>query len=195
MENKIIPLRISHSSLQTFHSCPRKFQIEKFSPQEIEREESEHFFFGHAIGAGVAVYMATQDEDKAIFATWLAYWPEVETEKKNISIAISAIIQAFPYMDQLLDEYEVVSWNGKPAAEFSIRIDISEFLYFVGHIDLVLYNKKEERYVVMEVKHTGLQIADLSPLYKNSGQALGYSLALDTITGQENAMFDVLDLS
>ena len=44
----------------------------------------------------------------------------------------------------------------------------------------------------MEVKHTGLNIFDLSPLYQNSGQALGYSIVLDKIVGEAQSNYEVL---
>ena len=47
----------------------------------------------------------------------------------------------------------------------------------------------------MEVKHTGLNIFDLSPLYQNSGQALGYSIVLDKIVGEAQSNYEVLYLA
>lgn len=185
------PIRLSHSSLSTLHSCERKFQLEKLL-SGTEREESEHFAFGHAIGVGVATYFETSDEVLSIYKAWLAYWPEIETAKKNWPKAHAALLNAFPHIDNLKQDYDVVEYEGKPAAELSFRLDVNDAFYFVGHIDLVLRHKWTGRYCVFEVKHTGLTIQDLSPLYANSGQALGYSIALDRIVGSEQSSYDVV---
>lgn len=188
----IIPFRLSHSTLQTLHTCERKLQLTKLLVTEIEREESEHLSFGKAFGAGVATYLATQDANRAMFEAWMAYWPEIETDKKSIARCIAALEVAFPRLDTILIDYEVVDFEGKAAVELSFRLDIDPNHYFVGYIDVVLRNRYSGQYVVFEVKTTGLQLYDLSPLYKNSGQALGYSIALDRIAGEKLASYGVL---
>lgn len=189
--SRSIPIRLSHSSLSTLQTCERKFQLEKLLAG-TQREESEHFAFGHAIGVGVATYFETQDADVAIYKAWLAYWPEIETVKKNWVKAHAGLLNAFGHIDNLLQDYEIVFYEGKPAAELSFRLEINDDFYFVGHIDLVLRHKWTGRYCVFEVKHTGLQLQDLTPLYANSGQALGYSIALDRIVGSEQSSYDVV---
>lgn len=192
MEHKVIPLRISHSSLDTLLTCERKFQLEKLLKTDVERDETEHTVFGKAFGAGVATYMLTGNRDQAIYQAWLSYFPEIQTDKKNQARCFSALIASFPQLDRLLEEYEVVSFEEKPAVELSYRINISEHYYFVGHIDIVLRNIFTGVHFIMEVKTTGAQFIDLDPLYKNSGQALGYSIALDKIVGEEQSSYGVL---
>lgn len=185
-------IRLSHSTLDLLHTCERKFQIERLLAGGGEREESEHLSFGHCFGEGIAEYLVSQDKEAALYKAWLAYWPQVETDKKNQAEAINALNAAFGFLDNILQEYEVVSFEGKPAVELSFRLDIDETYYFVGYVDVVLRNRWTGKYCIFEVKTTGLAIYDLAPLYVNSGQALGYSVALDKIVGEEVASYDVI---
>jgi hypothetical protein len=189
--NKIIPIRLSHSSLETLHTCERKWQLEKLLVDPAVREENEHTVFGRAYGAGVATYLTTQDQDQALFQAWLTYWPELESEKKSIPMCMAALMSAFSKLDDLLMDYEVAEFNGKPAVELSFRLDINAEYYFVGHIDVVLRHRVSGTYSVWDAKSTGLNLHDLSPLYQNSGQVLGYSVALDRIVGEALSNYSV----
>lgn len=191
LHNKPHPLRLSHSTLQLLNTCERKLQLEKLLVTDIAREETEHTAFGKAFGAGVATYMVTQDQDQALYEMWLAYQPELETDKKSISRCIAAMEVAFPALDTILMDYEVVSFQGKPAVELSFRLDINPQFYFVGYIDVVIKNRYSGQHMVFECKTTGLALHDLSPMYKNSGQALGYSITLDRITGSQLSSYGV----
>lgn len=190
--DKIIPLRLSHSSLSTLLVCERKFQLEKILKTDVARDETEHTVFGSAYGAGIATYLVTQDIDQALYQAWLSYYPQLETDKKNQALCLHALLVAVPHMDRLLDQYEVVSFNDKPAVELSFRINVSEHYYFVGYLDVVLKDRFTDQHFVMDIKTTGLAFLDLDPLYKNSGQALGYSIALDKIVGEKQSSYGVL---
>ncbi|MGE4259190.1 MAG: PD-(D/E)XK nuclease family protein [Candidatus Babeliales bacterium] len=189
--DKIIPIRLSHSSLQTLNTCERKFQLDKLLVTDVQREETEHTSFGKAYGAGVASYLVHQDPDLALYQAWLNYYPQIETDKKNQSICFSALERSFPKLDSILDEHEVMVYNGKPAVELSFRLNINEHFYFVGHIDVVLKNRYSGVCTVVDAKSTGLALLDLDPLYKNSGQTIGYSIALDRIVGEELSTYGV----
>ena len=187
----VIPLRLSHSSLELLNSCERKFQLVKLL-KGAEQEENEHLSFGHAFGAGVASYAEHQDADRALYAAWIAYWPQIESQKKFQTQCFALLLRAFQRLDTLLLDYDTVFHNGKVAAELSFKMEINPEYYFVGHIDLILRHKYTGVYTVLEVKSTGLTLEDISPNYGNSGQAIGYSVALDAITGQKHDRFEVL---
>ena len=186
-------IRLSHSALDVLHVCERKFQLERLLVSELgEKEEWPSTVFGRAYGEGVASYMVDQDLDKAIFKLYMAYWSILEEERKTQEICMSLLLSSIPHLDNLLMDWEVAKFNNKPAVELSFRLDIDERFYFVGYIDLVLKNKWTGVHGIMEVKHTGLNIFDLSPLYQNSGQALGYSIVLDKIVGEAQSNYEVL---
>lgn len=192
LESKVFPLRLSHSSLEVLQSCERKFELEKLLAGNDEKQESVHFSFGHGFGAGVATYMVTQNKDRAIYEAWMAYDPVVEDDKKNQATCVAALISSFAALDGLLRMYEVATFKGSPAIELSFRLNINPSKYFVGHIDVVLRHRVTGRYYVMEIKSTSMQLLDLKPLYQHSGQALGYSIALDKIVGEEQSEYGVL---
>lgn len=184
-------MRLSHSSLETFHTCERLWQIEKLLVEGKAPEDTEHTVFGRAYGVGIATYLLTQNSERSLFEAWFAYQPELESEKKSIPHCISALLSAFPKLDSLLMDYEVAYFQDKPAVELSFRLDITEEYYFVGHIDVVLRNRWTGIYYVIDAKTTGLNLLDLSPLYANSGQTLGYSIAIDKIVGEKQASYGV----
>lgn len=185
-------IRLSHSTLDLLHQCERKFQLERLLAGSGEREESEHLSFGHCFGEGVAEYLVSQDKEAALYKAWLAYYPQIEQGNKTQAKAINALNVAFSHLDNILQEWEVVYFEGKPAVELSFRLNIDETYYFVGYVDVVLRNRWTGKYCIFEVKTTGLALYDLAPLYINSGQALGYSIALDRIVGEEITSYEVI---
>lgn len=186
------PIRLSHSALDSLNNCERKFQLDRLLIGSESREDSAHTIFGKAFGAGVAAYMLTRDTDNALFKAWLEYHPVLEYGVKTEDSCYAALLSMFPTLDNLLMDWEVMLFNGEPAIELSFRLDIDEDFYFVGYVDIVLRNIFTDKKAIFEVKTTSLGLLDLDPLYKNSGQALGYSIVLDRITGQENSEYDVI---
>lgn len=181
-------IRLSHSTLETVQTCERKFQLEKLLQGPPPREESEHFSFGHAFGTFAAMYLLTGGAyEYCLFEGWLAYWPIVETEKKNQELFLEVAERSRPVLDRLLEDWEVAIFDGEPALELSLRIDIDDVFYYVGYVDVVLRHKVTGVYGVLDFKTTGLTIEDLAPLYKHSGQALGYSIVLDDVAGEQNS--------
>ena len=90
-------------------------------------------------------------------------------------------VQKFIYMREngYLDEYELVYYEGKPAIELSFKIILPDGFAYRGYVDAVLRHKETGAVVVLECKTSSGQPA--SAQYKNSGQALGYSIVLDII--------------
>lgn len=184
-------LRLSHSSLELLNSCERKFQLHKLLA-EPKKEDSAHLWFGRAFGAGVAEYLLTQSMDRAIFRCWLEYDSKLEEKRKTEASCTGYLIQSLPYLNTLLQDYEVAHFNGKPAIELSFKLNINDWSYYVGHIDVVLKNRTTGKYYILEVKTTTSILLDLAPQYRHSGQAVGYSIALDRIVGEELSEYGVL---
>ena len=192
-------IRLSHSALDTFLTCERMFQLDRLLVGGPEKEDYPATVFGKAFGEGVSTYLLTQDPSAALFAAWKAYSPILEDDKRTEEICFNLLLATFPQLDNLLMDWEVAIFQGKPAVELSFRLNNlgskeEHNIYFVGYVDVVLRNKWNGRYAILENKTTGLGLYDIDPLYKNSGQALGYSIVLDQITGEEHAEYDVLYL-
>lgn len=185
----------SYSMDTVFHACPRKFQIKKLESAlgQSTRTNSVTFSFGHAVGAGVAVFDQTRDLDQAIWAAFLAWDSdllEVETKSragstpkptgKSFHGAIDALERYAQFFaeETNLGDYDTVH------VEATFHVNFENGHHYVGHIDEVLKHRATGQYLVKENKTTGLSIVDPA-LYGNSDQALSYSTVVDQLGGQE----------
>ena len=89
----------------------------------------------------------------------------------------------------MAEGWELARFNDLPAIELSCRLNINPDFYEVAFLDLAIYNKRLNIYAVFENKTTGSRLNDITPMYKNSSQTIGYSICLDTISGQRLANF------
>lgn len=186
-------LRLSHSTLDILHTCERKFELDRLIEGEKIIEESVYFSRGHSYGTGIQWYLATQNIELAIFKAWLAYWPELEQKPKVFQArTLQDLLNIQRELDEFLEEWEVATFNGKPAIELSFRLDINENFYYVGYIDVVVKKRNEELYGVVEVKRTSTNLTDVRPLYKFSGQGLGYSIVLDKIANKQQSNYSLI---
>ena len=104
-----------------------------------------------------------------------------EKAKKSFWSAVIAL-QRFHSMraEGFLDEYELVYHDGKPACELSFCVTFPDGFRLRGFVDAVLRNKSTGTVLVLECKTTGS--TTLNPAtYKNSSQAIGYSVVLDVL--------------
>lgn len=182
---------LSYSSLLTLHKCPRKFQLNRLKATEDELNpdaainQNVTFAFGHVVGEGIQNALIGMSEQDILFNLFMGWHADTEdrNEKQNKSIyaAVSAL-QRFMWMREhgLLENYDLVYWNGCPAVEFSFRIKLPNGYKLRGFIDAVLRHKVTGEVLVLECKTTSLKIVDPA-LYKNSAQAIGYSIVLDLI--------------
>jgi len=185
-------IRLSHSSQDLLITCERLFQIERLLVGQRNIYEAAHFSRGHAFGKGVQVYLLTGDIDKAVYQAWLSYWPEIEDyPKTTLHRTLHALMCAQKSLDEIREKYEVVSFNGLPAVELGVKLNIDEIYYHVGFIDLVLKNRETGLYVILEIKYTGSWL-DVDGMFMNSGQGIGYSIALDAIVGNKLSEYGVL---
>lgn len=189
------PFRLSHSMLELLNTCERKFQLVRLLESNTDNSGGFNAALvrGKAFGLGVQVYLVTGDMDRAIYELWMAYDPEIEDPPKiSISRTINNLVFCKPSLDKILEEYEVAVFNGKPAMELSFKLSLDEKWYYGGSIDIVLRRRLDGVYVVFECKTTAYNLYDLTYAYKNSGQALGYSIVIDKIAGEEKSQYGVL---
>jgi hypothetical protein len=79
-----------------------------------------------------------------------------------------------------LQDYELVYYKDSPACELSFAIEFPNTFRLRGFVDAVLKHKFSGEVVVLEVKTTGATTFNPAT-YKNSAQAIGYSVVLDNI--------------
>lgn len=181
-------LNLSYSSNVTLHSCPRKFQLYKLQAQESGDEDIEQsltFAFGHAVGTGVQLMLTGHTLEEVIWRTFIA-WPvslieENKKQNKSFYKAIHALkLFAIIRNSSLLRDYELVTYNGEPACELSFRINFPDGFKYRGFVDAVLKHKVTGKILVLEIKTTSATWLREAQ-YKNSAQAIGYSIVLDHI--------------
>lgn len=180
----------TYSTSETLHSCPRRFAKQKleanYRADLIELQETRSnvtFAFGHAVGAGVAVYDQTQDIDQAIWAVFLAWDVDLlATENKIAGKAGKSFAEACWaiyayqtwYNESFLPEFDVVN------VEAVIAVDLEDGHFYSGHLDELLVSRGTGHYLVKENKTDGSVIIDPAK-YSNSDQALSYSIVIDML--------------
>lgn len=188
----IIPRqRLSHSTISILDQCERKYQIMRLLDDEPDKIPSCHTSYGTAYGAAIQDYLVHQDEKKALMTAFLSYSPLLEDNKKSLVKCLNAVEASFRTMDELLIDWEVAVFNNVPAIELSFKIEINDIYYYVGYVDMVLKHRYTNIHRIVDTKTTGLELEDLSPLYKNSAQLLGYSIILDAITTEAQSEYDI----
>ncbi len=179
--------QLSYSSLTTLHSCPRKYQLYKLRTihrTEESLKQTVTFSYGHVVGEAIQLILAGAKREEVIwkmYLSWYAHlWAEEEKSKKSFWSAIIAAERFFSIRDTLLGDYELVYHEGKPACELSFSIAFPDGFRYRGHVDAVLRHRHTHNVLVLECKTTGLR--SISPAqYKNSAQAIGYSIVLDNL--------------
>lgn len=199
MDSPEARVRLSNSTMALIRSCERKFQKAKLLRTRAPREESPALSFGKGYGAGVQHYLVLRSSGVAIseaiaaaqYVAWLSYFPSLEDDRRFQERMLELLTKAVPFLEARLEEWEVATFNGKPASELSFNLNISPRYYYVGYIDLVMRHRDSGRYAIVDIKSTSLTAQDLRPYYRNSDQGVGYSIVLDAIVGKELAAFDV----
>ena len=179
--------QLSYSSLLTLHKCPRKFQLYKGqavkAPEEIEQTIT--FSYGHIVGAGLQAVLQNKPESEILMEMFLMWKPDLMAEgEKNGKSFWSGVIAVQKYLAArkagYLRDYEIYLHEGKPAVELGFKIILPDGFVYRGFVDAVLRNKITGAILVLECKTTGAR--NINPAqYKNSAQAIGYSIVLDSL--------------
>lgn len=181
---------LSHSSRTNLHKCPRKFQLYRQSSKQVlmadEKEVAQGvtFAYGSAVGVGVQSVLEDKSENQVYLDTFLEWDVDLldnnPKQKKSFWLAMFAVKKFMTLREAgFLDEYELVYYKGKPAVELSFQINLPNGFKYRGFLDAALQHKVSKEVLVLENK-TSSGTAN-SAYFKNSGQALGYSVVLDIL--------------
>lgn len=187
------------------HSCPRKYQLSRLGADKpsIDQKSQVTFSLGHIVGAGVQSLLEGKSLDHIYMDSFLIWDTDLfaEDEKAKKSFWESMIaVERFQYVREssLLADYELVYYTPEgasepvPAVELSFIISLPNGFKYRGFVDAVLKHKDTGAILVLEVKSTGS--AAVNPAtYKNSAQAIGYSVVLDVLF-PELSSYEVLYL-
>lgn len=183
--------RSSYSSSLLFNGCPRKYQLQKLgsntrAAEDLDWQSTLTFQFGHTVGDSIAeTLIATKTRDQIIFDQFMAWkcdlLEENEKQKKSFFHAMWALSKFWALQDTgFFEDYEVAYYEGKPAAELSFKINFPGGHSYRGFVDLVLRHKYTGEYIILELKTNSGNFVNHNQ-YKNSEQAIGYSVVLDKI--------------
>lgn len=190
----------SYSTFGKEDECSRKFALHKLHlarkhDLQLATVESPFknvdFAFGKAVETGVQGALLGKSKTEVFFDMFLAWnLPLLMEHPKNYAKTFTdawiAIEKFFWIKDNIFEGWEIAWFNGKPAIELAFCIDLENGYYYVGHGDIVLYNKDLNRYKVLEIKTTAAANLD-EAMYKNSDQAVGYSVIVDEIANDVEA--------
>jgi len=178
-------LEISHSTLNTYQSCPRKLEFSKFYGYNVYGE-SLASSGGLAIHEAVGVYLATKSKQKAIFKLLTDYPIHLCTNPLwdwSLESTYAALLSIISFLDSK-PELELATIQGKPAIEvpFLINIDhgLADFLRVVyrGYIDFVFFDRIHNNYFVIDLKNSARKIKDFTPVFQYDNQCVPYGLVL-----------------
>ena len=181
-------LNLSYSSLLTAHSCPRKFQLDRLqatSDSSESQSETITFSYGQIVGLGIQMTLEHKSLDEIIWAMFLGWradlFAENPKQNKSFASAVFAIEKFQALLSQgYLSGYSLVQYQGKPACELSFLITLPNGYKYRGFVDAVLQNDLSGEVVVLECKTSSA--VTLNPAtFKNSAQAIGYSIVLDSL--------------
>lgn len=192
--------QLSYSSILTLHNCPRKFQLYRLRTTHRAEEDIKStvtFAFGHIVGEAIQLAFEGYTEEQIVWKMFQGWHTDLfaEDEKLNKSFwqAVIALRRFLALRNSgFLKEYELVYYNGKPACELSFAVNFPDGFRLRGFVDAVLRHKVSGKVVVLECKTTGSATVNAAT-YKNSAQAIGYSIVLDTIF-PEISSYEVLYL-
>ena len=192
MTNYPPEIRLSYSTMNTFLSCPRKFQLARLNnPLLLDqgRYESIDTTVGNAIHTGLQSWLQHRDHARAVCEAWIKYQPWLEEDKhtKNWHTLVDGL-------EQLILRFESSPWRlWGDKIEYSFRIDLAHSAehYYCGFMDAVLEHKDTGDIAVLEAKTTGKKFQDIRPMYYNSEQALGNSIVLDSLIPEHSSFYVV----
>jgi len=179
---------LSNSACSTLHGCPRRFELDRMLGGDEEGDV--HTNFGHVVGLGVQEMLTHGDYPRTVwemFKQWRGddFDPEDGIRiKKTFWWAMEAVARFQRLRNNIFGNMDIATLNGRPATELGFKIDCGDGFYYRGFIDAVLINRMKKQLVVLECKTTKFNKLDEAQWY-HSGQALGYSLILDTVIAQE----------
>ena len=193
---------LSYSFETLLHRCPRKYELTRIRATEDETNPTARmnqnltFAFGHIVGSGIQDVMMDKPYDTVVFNMFLAFHADLldrnDKQVKSFWHAMAAIDKLIHLREQgFLSDYELVYYKGQPAIELSFLINMPDGFKMRGSIDGILRHRETGKVLVLECKTSswGLNPA----LFKNSSQALGYSVVVDIIFPEVSG-YDVLYL-
>lgn len=180
-------LELSHSTLNSFHSCPRKLEFAKLYGYNL-RTRGTAGEAGNALHEAAGVYLQTKDKQLAIMKLLEKYPIDLCSNPLwnwSLEMTYGGLIKLINYLD-LHPELELAKIAGKKAVEVPFLINIQHNIknlmpvVYRGYIDFIFYNRLENRYKIVDLKGTTYSIADIHAKWRWDSQCLPYALILNS---------------
>lgn len=208
---KLDELRLSHSTIESLHNCPRRFEFSKLYACP-HFEESAASMSGKVVHAGCQEFMISGDFDKAVLAMLMEYnfnmhiTPINENSFESCLGALDAFVKYYSATGNQLVFFEK---DGKqiPAVEVPFKINLvgqelevpskdgKEFkkvpITFVGYMDAIIKEKWSGETTVMDLKTIRKASDDLPVKFKFSDQCTNYGFVLNKLLGKKVDAFKV----
>lgn len=214
-------LRVSYSSLNTFHTCNRKFEFSKLYPK---RERVFEDFYaadvGKALHAGYQNYLIANDKESAIWHMMKEFPFESEYRQDNDYRSFDAALATLEEMmvEARMTEYELAkiirppsptelllnpAAKGEivPAIEvpFELRfkgitLPDGRGVAFTGFIDAILRHHMTGLFRTMDIKTSRESLPDATPKFKFDSQQVPYGVVVDHVAQASVDAFEVLYL-
>jgi hypothetical protein len=198
-------LELSHSSVMSFRSCPRKLEFPKFHGV-FSSDESLPAEVGKALHAGYQNFVSTKNKDAAIWAMMAAYPVHLCSNPKDPR-SIEACLSTMEHLfnTQIFNSAEIAKIKTpdgqvKPAIEvpFLIKfpnlwLDAEKTIQIVyrGYIDMIIYDFFTGEYGVVDIKTTRTWSTDLTAKFQFDEQCFPYALVLERVLGKPIELLQV----
>lgn len=190
-------LLISHSSRGTWRSCERRFQfIKLLGAQTVGNDASTASGAGQALHVGFQSWLAYKDIDRAVYDMMLAYPIQFETNPmadRSLEACYATLLAMVQHIN--FGRYELawidIAGEHRPMVEVPFIINLLNFslsdtaqipVRYRGYIDIVLYDRQDDVYIVVDIKsHRNNRLSDMTPVYHYDDQCLPYALVLERL--------------
>jgi len=196
---EITKLEVSNSSMNMFHSCERKFEFRKLFASSRHEE-------GYAAGVGTALHIGIQhflehgDFEAACFEMMLNYpihFQKTTLDQRSLEACYASLHKACHF--DKIGEYELAYFENADGSvtagtelAFTLRLQDYPFyadgrtiaIDYIGFIDLIMYNKMDDSYLVWDIKTT-TKDTDMSVQFAFDEQCLPYGLVLEALLGRD----------
>lgn len=206
--------RVSYSSLNTFSTCPRKFEFNKLYPRRTEWEDGYAAGVGKALHAGYQDYLIHKDRDQAVWTFMLEFPYELESIQSNDYRSFEASLSCLEEMFESIkmEEYELAKIK-KPDGEIAPAIEVPFEIRFkglaippcpalpegatlsvTGYIDAIMQHYTTGLFRTLDIKTNRLNLMDATPKYKFDTQQVPYGIVVDHVAQGSVEEFEVLYL-
>ncbi len=221
----VYPLKrlvLSHSTQSGYRSCARRgIEFKKLFGTAANFQELDEFGnpvdnfaadCGKAIHSGFQSFMIDRNEDNAIWRMLLDYPFQAEPFQDNSYRSMEAVYACLMAMTrhEFTSRYEIINiavknhetgeLEERPAVEVPFCIELTDTpmsvpVFYVGFIDLIVWDKLDEKFMVVDIKSHRDNTIDMAAKYEYDEQCVPYGLILEHILGHEVTEFKVGYLS